>query len=188
LDSIAQAAGRCNRSGKLEAGFLRVFVPEDAAYPRGVYEQAAGLTAALLNGAGGLSIDDPTGFDRYFRDLYSITSLENRDLNEALRTRHFPNVRKHYRIIEQDSVNALVAYDRERYEKLAAEVRADGLSRDWVRRARPYAVSCYRDEAKVMEPVPLKDRTLSGDWFLYDRSYNAATGLQVPKELEFLGI
>jgi len=188
LDSIAQAAGRCNRSGKLEAGFLRVFLPEDAAYPRGVYEQAASLTAALLNGVGGLSIDDPAGFDKYFRDLYSVTSLEGRELGGAIQTRHFPDVRKHYRIIEQDSVNVLAAYNPDRYEELAAEARADGLSRDWVRRARPYAVSCYRDEAGVMEAVPLKDRTPSGDWFLYNRNYDSATGLQVPRELEFLGI
>ena len=93
-----------------------------------------------------------------------------------------------YRIIEQDSVNVLVAYDRERYEELAAAVRTNGLSREWVTRARPYAVSCYRDEAKLMEAVPLKDRTASGDWFLYDRNYDAAIGLQIPKGLEFLGI
>jgi len=188
LDSIAQAAGRCNRNGKSEAGFLRVFVPEDAAYPRGVYEQAASLTAALLNGASRLSIDDPADFDRYFRDLYSIAVLEHRGLNEAIQTRHFPDVRKHYHIIEQDSVNVLVAYDRERYEELAREVRRDGLSRGWVARARPYTVSCYREETRTMEAARLKDRTPSGDWFVYDRNYDAAIGLQVPKELEFFGI
>ncbi|MGO4883591.1 MAG: CRISPR-associated endonuclease Cas3'' [Bryobacteraceae bacterium] len=188
LDSIAQAAGRCNRGGKLEEGLLRVFVPEDAAYPKGVYEQATDVTSAMLTGANELPIDDPACFDRYFRGLYSITSLEDRDLREAIQSRHFPNVRMLYRIIEQDSVNVLVAYDRERYEELAAAVRTNGLSREWVTRARPYAVSCYRDEAKLMEAVPLKDRTASGDWFLYDRNYDAAIGLQIPKGLEFLGI
>jgi CRISPR-associated endonuclease/helicase Cas3 len=188
LDSVAQAAGRCNRNGRLESGFLRVFVPEDGGCPSGVYAQATDVTAALLYGAGVPSIDDPAGFDRYFRDLYSITALEDRDLREAIQTRHFPNVRKHYHIIEEDSVNVLVAYDREHYQELAAEVRADGLSRGWVWRARPHSVSCYRDGAKVMEAVPLKDRAPSGDWFLYDRNYNSATGLQVPKELEFLGV
>jgi CRISPR/Cas system-associated endonuclease/helicase Cas3 len=187
LDSIAQAAGRCNRNGKLEVGVLRVFVPEDAGYPPGVYGQAASLTAALLNGAEGLSIDDPAGFDRYFRSLYSITSLEDPELRKAVQTRHFPLVRKHYRIIDEDTVNVLVAYDREQYEQLAAEARGKGLSRDWVARTRPYAVSCFRRDAAAMEPVPLKDRTPSGDWFLYDRHYDSATGLQVPKELEFLG-
>jgi CRISPR-associated helicase Cas3/CRISPR-associated endonuclease Cas3-HD len=187
LDAIAQAAGRCNRNGKLEVGVLRVFRPEDAGYPPGVYQQAAGLTDALLNGEEGLSIDDPAGFEKYFRTLYSITSLEDRDLLEAIQTRHFPLVRKHYRIIDQDSVNVLVAYDRGRYGALAAEARRNGLSREWVVRARPYAVGCFRKDATAMEPVPLKDRTESGDWYLYDRHYDSETGLQVPKELEFLG-
>jgi CRISPR-associated endonuclease/helicase Cas3 len=92
LDSIAQAAGRCNRNGKTEAGYLRVFVPEDAGYPRGVYAQATDLTAALLNGEGGLSIDDPAGFDMYFQRLYSIANLDDKLLREAIQTKHFPDV------------------------------------------------------------------------------------------------
>ena len=187
LDSIAQAAGRCNRNGKLEAGTLQVFVPEDEGCPPGVYKQATDLTAALMNGEGGLSIDDPTVFERYFRTLYSIAPVEGRELREFIQAKHFPEVRKHYRIIEQDSVNVLVAYDQEEYEDLAAEARNKGLSRDWVTRARPFAVSCFRRDAEAMEPVPLKDRTNSGDWFLYDRNYDSETGLEVPKELEFLG-
>jgi hypothetical protein len=38
-----------------------------------------------------------------------------------------------------------------------------------------------------MESVLLKDRSESGDWYLYERNYDLRTGLEVPKELEFLG-
>jgi len=38
-----------------------------------------------------------------------------------------------------------------------------------------------------MEPVPMKDRSESGDWYLYERNYDFRTGLEVPQELEFLG-
>jgi CRISPR-associated helicase Cas3 len=185
LDSIAQAAGRCNRNGKIEAGTLRVFVPEDGGSPPGVYQQATDLTAALLNAGGELSIDDPAAFERYFRSLYSVAAIEDRELQEAIQTKHFPKVRKHYRVIEQDSVNVLVAYDRERSENLAREVRREGLTRAWVARARPFAVGCYRRDAGAMEPVPLKDRSESGDWYLYDKNYDTSTGLTIPKELEF---
>jgi CRISPR-associated helicase Cas3 len=194
LDSIAQAAGRCNRNGKREAGTLQVFVPEDAGYPAGVYKQASDLTSALLNREQGLSIDDPGGFDEYFRHLYSITSLENRELLNAIQTRHFPNVRKHYRVIEQDGVNVVVAYDRERYKELAEEARSKGLSRDWVMRARPHTVSCFRrDAARAMvESVRLRDRerTPSDDWFLYlrDEHYDLDTGLNIPNEQEYLEV
>ncbi len=187
LDSIAQAAGRCNRNGKAEVGTLRVFVPEDAGCPPGVYQQATDLTAALLNGEGGLSIDSPSDFDRYYQSLYSIARVEDPGLLESIQTKDFREVRKRYRIIEQDSVNVLVAYDRDQYEDLAREARIDGLSRDWVARARPFAVSCFRQDASQMEPVPLKDRTESGDWYIYGKNYDSWTGLEVPKELEFLG-
>jgi CRISPR/Cas system-associated endonuclease/helicase Cas3 len=190
LDAVAQAAGRCNRNGKLKEGVLEVFVPEDEGYPKGVYQQAAKLTEALLQRPERLSIDKPAHFEEYFRNLYSIVNLEDRELLDAVRTKHFPEVRKHYRIIEQDTVNVLVAYDRERYEELAKEAREKGLSRSWVNRARPYAVNCFRRDTKgtLMEPVPLKDRTPSGDWFLYRHAdhYDARTGLCIPKEMELL--
>jgi len=191
LDAIAQAAGRCNRNGRVGAGTLRVFTPEDVGYPPGVYQQGADLTALLLNRKEGLSIDDPAAFDDYFRRLYSIASLEDRPLLGAIQRRHFPEVRQHYRIIEQDSVNVLVTYDRKRCQELAEDVQRNGLSRDWVRRARPYAVSCFRRDVTtaMVEPVHLKDRTPSGDWFLYlqESHYDSDTGLCIPKEMEFLG-
>src|SRR5438270_4106006 len=99
LDAIAQAAGRCNRAGKLETALLRVFQPEDAGCPPGVYKQARDLTATLLNREEGLSIDDPEGFEEYFRSLYAISSLEDRRLLEAIKGRDFREVRKHYCII-----------------------------------------------------------------------------------------
>ena len=186
LDSIAQAAGRCNRNGKLETGVLGVFVPEDAGSPPGVYKQATDLTASLLNRAECLSIDHLDDFEAYFRGLYSIASVEDRELREAIEARHFPLVRKHYRIIDQDSVNVLASYDPGRYQELAAEARGKGLSRDWVIRARPYAVSWFRRAAAALEPVPLKDRTESGAWYLCDKHYDTETGLLIPQELEFL--
>lgn len=191
LEAIAQAAGRCNRNGRAETGILTVFRPEDEGYPPGVYRQAADLTLTLLNRDQGLSIDDPAVFEQYFRSLYGIASLEDRPLLEAVRGRHFPDVRKHYRIIDQDSVNVLVAYDRGRYEELAEEARRKRLSRGWVVRVRPYAVSCFRRalEGAMVEGVLLKDGTPSGDWFVYlhDGHYDRETGLCIPKELEFLG-
>ncbi|SPF50725.1 CRISPR-associated helicase Cas3/CRISPR-associated endonuclease Cas3-HD [Candidatus Sulfopaludibacter sp. SbA4] len=190
LDAVAQAAGRCNRNGKLETGVLRVFRPEDEGYPAGVYQQAADLTGVLLNREEGISIDDPAAFEEYFRMLYGITKLEDRELREAVLTKHFPNVREHYRIIEQDSVNAVVTYDRERYEELAEEAGRKRLSRGWVMRARPYAVSCFRREVAgaMVAPVLLKDGAESSDWFLYlfDKHYDPGTGLCIPKELEYL--
>ena len=42
LDSVAQAAGRCNREGRLPSpGIVTVFRPEDDSMPGGVYRRAS---------------------------------------------------------------------------------------------------------------------------------------------------
>jgi CRISPR-associated endonuclease/helicase Cas3 len=191
LDAIAQAAGRCNRNGRMDAGLLRIFVPEDERYPPGGYGQATQLTKALLNRPQPISLDDPTVFEDYFRNLYRITKMENRDLADSIRRKHFPDVRRHYRIIDTGAVNVLVAHEAKIFSTLADEVRRDGLSRDWVSRARPFAVSCFLREIETMsEPVPMKDRTDSGNWFMYLHRdhYSPETGLVIPRELAFLDV
>ena len=49
LDSLAQAAGRCNREGKLPAGEFRIVVPPNDP-PPGHLQQAAGVARLLLRG------------------------------------------------------------------------------------------------------------------------------------------
>jgi len=49
LDSIAQAAGRCNRNWGADCGSVVVFLPENAVYPQGGYEQAANISQTSLS-------------------------------------------------------------------------------------------------------------------------------------------
>lgn len=194
LDSIAQAAGRCNRNGKLATGDLHVFIPQEPRYPPAAYRQGAELTAVLLQGRKSLSIDDPADFETYFCSLYQIAKLEDKELIEAIRTKHFVEVRRHYRLIDEDTVNVLTPYDPETYVALAEEARTKGLSRDWIRRARPHAVGWFRREIEkaFVEPVCVRGRggklIESGDWFIYLQAqhYDPDVGLVLPKELDFL--
>ena len=51
LDSLSQAAGRCNRNGTATTGDFSIFVPEDESYPDGAYRQAAGVTTNFAQGS-----------------------------------------------------------------------------------------------------------------------------------------
>jgi hypothetical protein len=141
-----------------------------------------------------LSIDNPADFERYFRSLYDIAKLEHGPLVDAIKTKHFVETRRHYRLIDEDTVNVLVAYEPDAYRALADEARTKGLSRDWVRRARPHAVGCFRREVENghVEPVWVYARAgkqvESGDWFIYlrDQHYDPDVGLSIPEELDFL--
>jgi CRISPR-associated endonuclease/helicase Cas3 len=68
LDTIAQAAGRCNREGAPTPGRTVVFAAADHKQPAVFNQQVAAMRAALR-----LHPDDPLGLDAvraYFRELY----------------------------------------------------------------------------------------------------------------------
>ena len=156
LEAIAQAAGRCNREGRLGAqgrlGDVIVFEPEEPdqrrPYPTFAYHQATEVTRTLLKLRGGLDIDDPAVFRAYYQRLYGVNdpASQSADLDQALTARDFPEVARAYRLIDQAAVQVLVPW-AERYDDflaLRAEAETTGISGAWMRRAQGLAVSVYR--------------------------------------------
>lgn len=201
LDAIAQAAGRCNRNGRLPAmGAVHVFLPDEPgrAYPDGAYEQGADVTGALLRerGAAGLDIHDPEVYEAYYRDLYGVRGVGERGqrspLLEALARRDFAEVAREYRIIPQNAINVVVPYDMEAFAALDKEVERTGLTREWVLRARPHTVSLFRPQREGLITGLLEEVTVgrrcepSGDWFIYrgeEGDYSQETGLSAPSTM-----
>lgn len=185
LDAIAQAAGRCNRNGRMaEPGLVRVFRPEDERYPPGGYEAAARVTSMLLKqNPEGLDLQSPGLFAEYYRTLYSLTGIgaaeqgRAKKLAEAVGRLDFSAAAELYRLIDQDAINVVVPYDREAFEDLREELRRAGRpTRGWIRRARPHTVNVYRRRGG--DPLHAFLQPASGDredWFLlldeklYDR-------------------
>jgi CRISPR-associated helicase Cas3 len=202
LEAMAQAAGRCNRGGRMEQGQVRIFTPHDEGFPDGAYRQAADVTRIMFKelGAEAMDLNDPQLFTRYYQRLYDLARPQNLnpDLTDAIKCQNFPATAENYRLIERNAINVLVGYDVSAYEALAERVREEGLSAAWMAQARPHTVSLFRpgDKAPLrayLEPAPLAARRGKGaeqsqDWFIHLRPkhYHPKKGLETPQGQECL--
>jgi CRISPR-associated endonuclease/helicase Cas3 len=214
LDAIAQAAGRCNREGRLDnLGGVVVFLPEkehhkEYLYPPGGYKQATETTQTLLKMKAdqarkqgipfgeALDIYDPDLFNQYYRLLYDLTGSTNlnRDLEDALQRRSFVDVVKYYKVIDQRTINVLVPYAEEiaLFNSLHGRLEAAGrLTHQWIQDARPLTVSLYRPKDcaiiwNYLDAVSLGGGAEADDWFIYRNpdDYDPLMGLKPPNEVE----
>lgn len=143
LDSLAQAAGRCNREGKLQGlGELRVFhAPTDP--PPGVPRVAREATLALLRRDPHLDLFAPASSQEYFRLLYSTRDLDERGIQTLRASLRFREVATLFRIIEDDySAPLVVPYGD--FDRHLAAIEHAGPSRDRLRALQRYTVTVRR--------------------------------------------
>lgn len=152
LDSIIQAAGRCNREGSLDRGRVTVFRPEGPGTPPGVYRTATQETRVTL-GRGG-DPEDPDTVAAYFQRLYRILDTDARGIQELRRDLDYPEVSRRFRMIDDDTTSVVVAsYGSKQERHLVSEtlekMQYGAQGRAMLRVLQPYIVSLRT--ARVME-------------------------------------
>jgi CRISPR-associated endonuclease/helicase Cas3 len=153
LESIVQAAGRCNREGLLKSGSggrVLVFRSRDGKMPPGSwYRNGAKIVEQDFLACGRQPrIDHPEDIAEYYRRLYPTGDLDSKSIHIERSEYNFQSVAESYKII--DSVTTpLVVWTwepaREEIEKLLAELRQHA-SRSAYRRLQRYTVNVYEHE------------------------------------------
>ncbi len=158
LDSVVQAAGRCNREGKLGEGIVHVFsVPGDR-MPPGAYRSGADVTRQILANEGVEALHDTTVFTRYFRDLYATQNLD-KAVCETEQNLNFEDSSANYRLIPDDTVSVLVRRRSDEREIDQILQVGDRVTRWHLRKLQPFLVSLPQYEfekaldAGFVEPV-----------------------------------
>ena len=147
LDSILQAAGRCNREGRRAAEDSVVTVFEREELPPPLFRTAIGATREAL--AGGRDPGAPETMKRYFDSLRSFTGSatdKNGVIDAFMRgiggcSFPFRSVAEKFRLIDRNSRTVYIPWDRG--EKLIARLRAGECSRQLYRELGGYSVSVY---------------------------------------------
>ena len=186
LDSIIQAAGRCNRNGRLPGlGRVVVFCPEDEAYPGDWYQNAA-KTVQRLCKAHPIDIHDPAEIQCYYREVFSGLA-DKLALKDAIKRQDYRAVAREYRMIEQRaSAQVIVPYRGEQalYDEIISKL-AHGITPDIMRLAAPITVSCYVGEklTAVAEQIPFRKHDFGMSPFYRLRAqascYDPDMGLQI---------
>ena len=156
LDSIIQAAGRCNRSGRLDSGRVVIFQPESgASSPFGSYRLATDMTKGMLN-AGALDLDDPETVSEFFRRLYQFVDSDAEGIQGSRSRFDYPEVAARFRMIDDDAVVAVVTGYGTAAERSRIAGAIDGLrngtavNRSVMRGLQPWTVQIYRNQAASM--------------------------------------
>lgn len=122
LDSIVQAAGRCNREGVLRdeqgnlcRGKVFIFSPSDGGLPPGIYNRGTSITPAYLDLE--RIAEDPVIFSEYFHELYQITPTDycrhgQHTIQEDRAAFRFRKVAEHARVIKDETISVIVPYGK----------------------------------------------------------------------------
>lgn len=183
LDSIAQAAGRCNREGKRERGEVHVFVPPKPA-PRGLLRKGEDTTRDLC--ATGFDPHQPDAFPRYFQLFYSRVNdtgskfheLLIKDVNPEMKVQ-FRTAAEEFKLIDDAAQQPVIVRYRDSTQWIE-RLRHAGPTRDIMRALQRYTVNLprrmvdrMRDDGRLEEPWP--GIVAQSDFNIYDPQ----TGLAV---------
>jgi len=188
LDRIVQAAGRCNREGRLpnRGGQVVVFEPLQGHLPErsGSYFSGTLIARRLLASVDPEALTDPALYQRYYQELFPTQTLDAKNI-QPLRTRlDFPMVAQLFRLIEEDTEPAVVHYKpHERTIKhLLDQARSDTTpARAVFRKLQPYIVEVRRSQLPDLFRKSLIQEVRPGLWEWLG-TYDMHRGIGVPQK------
>lgn len=186
LDSIAQAAGRCNREGKLNAkgklGQVKVFVPESG-IPQGYMKKGTSALRDILSDNKEIDLLNPSIQQQYFQILHSkITNFDIAKIEAELwggersLKFQFATAAQRFKLIDDsESVSIVVEYgDGVNYINL---LKDNGLETWLLRKLQLYTVSVRKTDFIELAKNGFISE-IHGIWIQSDaKLYNSKSGV-----------
>jgi CRISPR-associated endonuclease/helicase Cas3 len=183
LDSLAQAAGRCNREGRLKRGEVVVFLPPQPA-PAGLLRKGEDACRSVLHGYAGSALDRAL-FARYFERLYHACDLDAEGIAKLLEADgqtlavNFRTAAEKFQLIrDEDRAAVVVRYHGtdgadDTIDELLNTLKKHGPERWLMRKLQRYTVNVHRREALKLLTQGDVEETIPGlfvqvgDWLYH---------------------
>lgn len=190
IDSMIQAAGRCNREGKrnVQTSFAYYFQLEETHRIPGQEQQIDTAKQVIRKYEDIASIE---AVQEYFFRLYRFkgTALDKKNILEEFQKGRFAfaTVGKEFKLIEQNTKTILIPVEM-RAKEIAEELKLKGASKRLIREAGKYCINIYDNLFQKMYSAGMfaeVSEELKGEFFVLKNcsDYSDETGLQVHVEL-----
>lgn len=203
LDSIIQAAGRCNREGKMKddsghliRGDMYVFEPEEKYYknqPKS-FQMPIEITKVVMS-----KFDDvacPEAIEMFFKEMYFYSGEKGLDTREIMKRLDsgldfsakpgdnfkfsFNEIAKDFRLIESNTYAVIIPYNCESEEAIK-QLQFGGPSVRLMRKLQKYTVNVYEHELNRLHEAGILKEIGKGVYVLLEKGsgYDDTTGLKV---------
>lgn len=189
LDSVIQAAGRCNREGKrpAEESIVSVFQPEEAYQnSQAAFETPRDVARSVIQHY--TDIASPEAIHCYFENLYkdSGNGLDQKNIVSRLEEGAgnaflfpFETVAKDFHLIDERTKTILIPVE-ENAKEFAKQLRRGERNQKLLREIGPYCVSVYEDHYQALDDISALEILDSEIAILADLSlYDKKTGLSM---------
>lgn len=178
LDSILQAAGRCNREGKLEICTTYVFsLSKERPLPRGFMQDGNTARKSLEPESDWFA---PNTMTSYFKQLYCRReTFDKKKIKDYLykpREMYFETAAREFRLIDDTSIPIIVNWGNSM--ELVEQLKSEGPSYQLMKALGQYSVGLRQNDFKTLLQTGQIAKVLEGIYVIEDRAqYNEKVGL-----------
>lgn len=181
LDSILQAAGRCNREGKrsIQESIVMIFRTENPSPP--IF--SANISACKYAMETYAEINTEECIMCYFDNLYDFKGAEEQDKNHILdllgnNRLSFKEAAERFHLIDNDTYTVYVPLDEGK--SLIERRKAGDISRSLLRQLGRFGVNIYKKHLEALYAAGDVEQIGETEWILLNESlYDRLTGLSM---------